>query len=58
MLFRSELQSDLFESDFFELSYFFQYDVQYELENIESAVDEKIEMITADDDQFIYLGSK
>ena len=53
-----ELQSELFESDHDDLSYFFQYDVQFELENIESAVDEKLESLNADDSQFIDLGSK
>jgi len=53
-----ELQSELFESDLDDLSYFFQYDVQFELENIETAVDEKLESLSADDSQFIDLGSK
>lgn len=53
-----ELQSELFESDLDDLSYFFQYEVQFELENIETAVDEKLESLSADDSQFIDLGSK
>lgn len=53
-----ELQSELFESDLDNLSYFFQYDVQFELENIETAIDEKLESFNADDSQFINLGSK
>ena len=53
-----ELQSELFESDLDDLSYFFQYDVQFELENIESAVDDKLDSLNADDNQFIDLGSK
>ena len=53
-----ELQSELFESDHDDLSYFFQYDVMFELENIETAIDEKLESLNADDSQFIDLGSK
>jgi len=53
-----ELQSELLESDLDDLSYFFQYDVQFELENIESAVDDQLESLNADDSQFIDLGSK
>jgi len=51
-----ELQSELLESDHDDLSYFFQYDVQFELENIESAVDDKLERLSATDDQIINLG--
>jgi hypothetical protein len=51
-----ELQSELFESDLDDLAYFFKYDVQFELENIESAVDDKLESLNADDSQFINLG--
>jgi len=53
-----ELQSELFESDLDDLSYFFQYEVQFELENIESAVDDQLESLNANDSQFIDLGSK
>ena len=52
-----ELQSELFESDHDDLSYFFQYDVMFELENIESAVDEKLERLNATADQIVNLGS-
>ena len=52
-----ELQSELFELDHDDLSYFFQYDVQFELENIESAVDEKLERLNAAADQIVNLGS-
>jgi hypothetical protein len=51
-----ELQPELFESDLDDLAYFFKYDVQFELENIESAVDDKLESLNADDSQFINLG--
>lgn len=59
-----ELQSELFQSDLYDLSdlddlsYFFQYDVRDELEYIETAIDEKLELLNADDSQFINLGSK
>jgi len=53
-----ELQSELLESDLDDLSYVFQYDVQYELENIEALVDEKLERLNATQDQVVNLGDR
>ena len=53
-----ELQSELFESDHEKLAYFFQYDVMFELENIEANVDEELERLNATPDQIVNLGDR
>jgi len=53
-----ELQSELFESDHDKLADFFQYDVQFELENIEARVDDELERLDATPDQIVNLGDR